>query len=168
MWWTIWAGCSGESALVNVWHRSFRIDRSASADETDGDCEPELSAGGTDAPYGFLAVSVGLPNVASLYLCDGPSADQCPTTPIGNVWIREWTDEVLAGETGVNSVFGDLCTLVWDGIDATRTPEGELHLELRHASREVSAPLQEDCDDALDDLVRSSCDSVLVLDGLQE
>lgn len=168
MWWLALGACDGTEALVRTWHRSFAITRAQTAQETDGACDPALDPGGTDAPYGFLAVSAGVPDVASLYLCDGPTDADCPLQPVGSIWIREWTDTVLAGETGVDSVFGDLCSMSWNGIDAERTADGDLHVELRVANREVTAEDAEACDDALEDLIRSSCDSVLVLDGHQQ
>jgi hypothetical protein len=167
MWLMVLVGC-GQDPLERAWHRSFEITSARSADATDGDCDPELAEGGVDAPYAFLAVSMGIPDIASLYLCDGPLDTDCPSQPIGNIWIRDWTTTELRGEAGVNSVFGDLCSLSWSGIDATRTKEGKVHLELRQASRNEPTPDPVDCDEALTDLIRSSCDSVLVLDGSQE
>jgi hypothetical protein len=166
-WWSLLVGCA-DDPLVTAWHRSFAIERARSAQETEGACEPPLEDGGTDAPYGFLAVSPGLPDVASLYLCDGPAAEDCPAQPVGNIWIRRWTTEVLAGETGVSGVFGNLCTLSWNGIDARRRADGTIQVELRAAARQEALPDPEDCDQALESLIRSSCDAVLVLEGVQE
>jgi hypothetical protein len=166
MWWTLLLAC-GDDPLVGDWHRAFELTGVRSAQETDGECEPELAEGGVDEPYAFLAVSSGAPAVASLYLCAGPDAEDCPLQPVGNVRIRKWTSTRLEGEAATSGVFGDLCTVSWNGIDATRTEGGAVHLELRAANRQEPLPDPEDCADLAVSITGSSCDSVLVLDGDQ-
>lgn len=165
-WWLL-AAC-GEDPRLRAWHGSFALTSVASAQETDGDCDPALEDGGVDEPYAFVAVSPGATDVASLYLCDGPDAEDCPLQPVGNVRLRRWTETRLVGEAVVATVFGELCTMSWNGIDARRTDEGAVHLELRTANRQDAIPDLETCGQVAQDLVNSSCDAVLVLDGTQE
>jgi hypothetical protein len=152
-----WAACQDDPQR-DAWHGAFKLE---SAQEGLDSCEAELVEYDNPEPYVFVAVERGIPDVGTLYWCDGP--EECEA-PVATVWLRTFTLTELTGDAATGEAHGNLCTARWTDLAASQEGD-QVELTLRTGLSDEVIPTGGDCDVVAQETIGKSCDAVLVLSG---
>ncbi|MEQ1500649.1 MAG: hypothetical protein ABMB14_00395 [Myxococcota bacterium] len=167
--WARWAlgalgslvGCSQDPQL-DAWHGAIAVE-TVEATAADG-CDAERAPVDPPAPYLFVAVDRGVPDIASLYWCD--EADACGA-PADTVWLTEaLTERHLAGALTTVLPFAGLCAIEW--VDVVADQQGDpasVSLVVRSGQFEDLALDEDDCYAYADGVAGDVCTSVVAVSG---
>lgn len=150
-------GCQ-EDPERDAWHGAFKLDSGQQGLDA---CDAALVEYDNPEPYVFVAVERGLPDVGSLYWCNGP--EDCDV-PFATVWLRTLTETELTGDAVTGEAHGELCTVRWTDLAASQQGD-QVELTVRTSLFEQLIPASEDCQTFAEDHVGEECDAVLVLSG---
>jgi hypothetical protein len=142
----------------DAWHGAFKLDL---AQEALGACDAELVEYDNPEPYVFVAVERGIPDVGTVYWCDGP--EDC-TAPFATVWLRTFTLDELTGDAATGSAHGSLCSVQWTDLAASQEGD-QVELTVRTGMTDKAIPAGADCNEIAQDDIGEGCDAVLVLSG---
>jgi hypothetical protein len=157
--WLLWFACTSDP-LIDAWRQSIEVDRVSLALD---DCEGELLEVDAPEPYLFVAISRGIPELATLYWC--PEEKECGE-PAASVFLTDFTEQHLAGNLAEPVLGIGVCTIFWFDLDATRTGS-EVSMAFRAGRIDLADLSPEDCEAAGPDAIGVDCLSVYEVEGTQ-
>ncbi|MBX2800958.1 MAG: hypothetical protein KTR31_24975 [Myxococcales bacterium] len=151
-------GCVPENPVFESWNALFEVE---SVLQGPG-CElPEEEA---EAEEPFIGIGWGvdtrdLTEVLSVYWC--PTQLDCRTGPFANAILDVSTQTEVSGvDTLITVTPGLMCSVSWEGVDATQSPSGDVVVDVRRFdSAEVFVNDIEECDGILRANVGVVCDT---------
>lgn len=163
MFWSLWLACVSDPE-VDAWHGAIELSAARLAVD---DCAGELVDADPVDPYLFLAVDRGVPDLASVYWCDG--AEECDV-PSGSVYVAELTVDHIAGSLAEPVVNIGFCNVYWFDLDATRA-EGaagaQVTMTYRAGRADADDLTPDECAEFGPSAIGVGCLEVWELEGVQ-
>lgn len=152
--------CEPADPLVDAWHAA--IDLSSASESLEG-CDAEPQTIDPYAPYVFVAVDRGTPDLVTLYWCSDP--EEC-TSPLASAYLKTFELDRLDGDQHAGEAHGALCSITWTQVSAVKQGTN-VDLTIRTGISDEAIQEGQDCEELAADRVGEECTGVLLLSGQQ-